>query len=200
MEAMIVEDTRPVRDSRPDRWTETSTEEWKSLFRQLAEGRVAALGPLYDLAAERLFGLVGWHTGSVEDAKDVVHEVFIRIAEQGERLHRVKNPRAWMLTVAHRLAVDHGRRRRRQRAETIDDFQFLEAEQDDPGRMADGARMSRLVAALPQSQRDAVYLRHFADCSFAEIGRIVGAPTFTAASRYRLGIKKLRQSIGGSDA
>ena len=33
---------------------------------------------------------------------------------------------------------------------------------------------------------------HFAGCTFAEIGRITRVPTFTAASRYRLGIKKLR--------
>ena len=199
MEAMIEETTHPARESRPDGWSETSLEEWLALFRQLAEGRVAALGPLYDLAAERLFGLASWHTGSTEDARDVVHEVFVKVAEQGERLLRVRDPKAWMLTVAHRLAVDHRRKRRRRQAEPLERFPFLEADQGDPGRTADAERVSRLVAALPPSQRDAVYLKHYADRSFAEIGRIVGAPTFTAASRYRLGIRKLRHAIGGSD-
>jgi hypothetical protein len=30
-------------------------------------------------------------------------------------------------------------------------------------------------------------------CTFAEIGEIVGVPKFTAASRYRIGIEKLRK-------
>jgi RNA polymerase sigma-70 factor (ECF subfamily) len=198
MEAMIDESTRP-NDARTAGWSEASTDRWLELFRELAEGRVVALEPLYDLAAERLYGLAAWHTGSGDDARDVVHEVFIKVAEQRDRLLKVRDPKAWLLTVTHRLAVDHRRKRRRRKAEPLEHFPFLEAVEDDPGRQTDAERMSRLVAGLPPAQRDAVYLRHFADCSFAEIGRIVGAPTFTAASRYRLGIRKLRQVIGGSD-
>ena len=160
---------------------------------------MAALEPLYDLAADRLYGLAAWHTGSSDDARDVVHEVFIKVAEQRDRLLRVRDPKAWLLTVTHRLAVDHGRKRRRRQAEPLENFPFLAVDQGDPARQTDAERMSRLVAGLPPAQRDAVYLRHFADCSFAEIGRVVGTPTFTAASRYRLGIRKLRQVIGGSD-
>ena len=49
---------------------------------------------------------------------------------------------------------------------------------------------------LPAPQREAIYLRHFAGCSFAEIGKATGVPTFTAASRYRLGMRRLRQLTG----
>jgi DNA-directed RNA polymerase specialized sigma24 family protein len=38
-------------------------------------------------------------------------------------------------------------------------------------------------------------MRHFEECTFARIGRITGVPTFTAASRYRLGIGRLRRLL-----
>jgi DNA-directed RNA polymerase specialized sigma24 family protein len=50
-----------------------------------------------------------------------------------------------------------------------------------------------MLAGLPLKQRETIYLRHFAGCTFADIGRIVGVPTFTASSRYRLGVHRLRR-------
>ena len=58
------------------------------------------------------------------------------------------------------------------------------------------AEQMRMINQLPPAQREAIYLRHFAGCSFAEIGRATGVPTFTAASRYRLGLQRLRRLVG----
>jgi RNA polymerase sigma-70 factor (ECF subfamily) len=189
----------PQPESRESEWDSTAGEEWRRLFGGVADGRAADLERLYELAADRLYGLALWHTRSHEDAGDVVQEVFVRLVEQRHRLRRVRNPRAWLLTVAHRLALDIMRRRRRRAAEPIDEASLLVAATEDPDRAIDADRLSRLVARLPHPQRDAIFLRNFAHCSFAEIGRIVGVPTFTAASRCRLGIDRLRRLIGGSD-
>lgn len=166
---------------------------WRDLFQDLVDGRLAALAELYDAAAPKLYGLALWRTGSEEDAADVVQDVFVRVVEQGPRLAKVRNPKAWLLAVTHRAAIDTTRRRRRREAEAIDDFPFLTAADDDSERMVDAAQVSALLAGLPETQRDVVYLKHFAGCTFAEIGEIVGVPKFTAASRYRNGVSKLRQ-------
>ena len=170
---------------------------WRSLFDALAAGRASALEALYDLAAAQLYGLALWRTGSEEDAADVVQDVFVRVAEQGAKLAKVRNPKGWLLTVTHRAAVDVTRRRRRRSAEPIEECPFLAAVDDDSERMLDAARASVLLAGLPEMHRDVVYLRHFAECTFAEIGEIVRIPKFTAASRYRNGIQKLRKLMEG---
>ena len=198
MEAVIETPTTPLADTGREGWAGTPAESWQKLFQQLAEGNIAALGRLYELSADRLYGLALWHTGSGEDAQDVVQETFVRVAQQRHRLRRVRRPRAWLLTITHRLAVDVVRRRGRRRDESLDAFPYLEATVEDPGRAADADRLARLVASLPPAQRDVLFLRHFADCSFSEIGRIVGVPLFTAASRYRLGLAKIRTAAGGS--
>ena len=171
--------------------------DWRGIFAALARGRLSALEDLYDEAAQTLYGLALWRTGSAEDAADVVQDVFVRVAEQGSRLAKVKNPRAWLLTVTRRAAIDLTRRRKRRRAAAIEDCTFLIADDDPVDRSVDATRASELLAGLPTAQRDVVYLRHFAWCSFAEIASIVGVPKFTAASRYRSGIARLRNLMEG---
>lgn len=195
VEAVIDDRWEPVADHAEE--SRRISENWRGLFLALARGRVSALETLYDEAAHTLYGLALWRTGSAEDAADVVQDVFVRVAEQGSRLAKVKNPRAWLFTVTRRAAIDLTRRRKRRQAESLQDFAYLTSIEDDPNRSVDATRASALLAGLPAAQRDVVYLRHFAWCSFAEIGKIVGVPKFTAASRYRSGIARLRSLMEG---
>lgn len=172
-------------------------EEWSGLFAELATGRLAALDRLYDLASRQLYGLALWRTGSEADAADVVQDVFVRVVEQGRRLATVRNPKAWLLTVTHRAAIDVTRRRSRRSAEPLEEYSFLTACDDDSERMLDAAQASVLLAGLPEIHREVIFLKHFAGCTFVEIGEILGVPKFTAASRYRAGIEKLRKTMEG---
>ncbi len=172
-------------------------EEWSGLFAELATGRLAALDRLYDLASRQLYGLALWRTGSEADAADVVQDVFVRVVEQGRRLAKVRNPKAWLLTVTHRAAIDVTRHRSRRSAEPLEEYSFLTACDDDSERMLDAAQASVLLAGLPEIHREVIFLKHFAGCTFVEIGEILGVPKFTAASRYRAGIEKLRKTMEG---
>lgn len=166
-------------------------------FSALSAGDPDALEALYDAAADRIYGLALWRTGSAQDASDVVQEVFLRIVEARSRLGSVKEPFPWLLGLAHHVAIDVVRRSKRRATVPLDGVPFLAtAERDDSSRI-DAASVSRLLERLPASQRDAIYLRHFEECTFARIGRITGVPAFTAASRYRLGIGKLRRLLEG---
>ena len=174
-------------------------EDWRDFFADLAAGRLVALDELYDVAAPQIYGLALWRTGSKDDAADVVQEVFVRVAEQGGRLAKVRNPRAWLLTVARRAAVDVTRRRSRRAADSLDDYPFLTAADDHGERFLDAAQVSVLLSALPESSREVIYLKHFVGCTFAEIGDVVSVPKFTAASRYRNAIQKLRKLMEGEN-
>jgi RNA polymerase sigma-70 factor (ECF subfamily) len=174
------------------RTPELSRDAWKDLFAQVTAGDPAGLQALYHVAGRRIFGLALWRTGSVEDAGDVVQEVFLRVVEGRHRLAKVVDPRSWLLSVAHHVAVDVARRRKRSRSDSLEDAPLLVAPESDCNPI-DAARASRLLTQLPPAQRDAIYLRHYEDCTFETIGRITGVPTFTAASRYRLGIARLRR-------
>jgi len=193
-----VTDELPPTSNENERAHRHADEDWRNLFVDLAAGRIAALDELYDVAAPRLYGLALWRTGSEDDAADVVQDVFVRVAEQGARLAKVRNPRAWIMTVTNRAAIDLIRRRSRRQTEPLEDCAYLTAAADDCERTLDATQVSVLLAGLPDTLRVVIYLRHFAGCTFAEIGDIVGVPKFTAASRYRNGIQKLRKLMEGN--
>jgi RNA polymerase sigma-70 factor (ECF subfamily) len=166
-----------------------------ALLAKIAAGSEAALARLYRALAAPVFALALWRTGSRDDAAEVVQETFLRIARERDRLVRVRRPRVWVLTIAHRLAVDALRRRRRHAADPDAELALLAAPADDPGRDVDAARASALLATLPARQREVVCLHLFEGLTFAEVGRVAGVPTFTAASRYRLAIARLRRAL-----
>jgi RNA polymerase sigma-70 factor (ECF subfamily) len=163
------------------------------LFRAVAAGELDALDEIYTLVAGAIFGMALWRTGSVEDASDVVQDVFLRLASRRDRLTAVRNPRTWILSVACNAAADLARRRRRRDAEPLDAVPFLAAPPEDAARVLEARRASAFLGSLPPPQREAIYLKHFGGLTFAEIGEVARVPTFTAASRYRLGLARLRK-------
>lgn len=166
------------------------------LFERLAGGDLDALGEIYDRWAKEIHALAVWRTGDSAEAADVVQEVFVRLATTRARLAAVRDPRRYLLSMAHRAAVD--RKRVWRRMVPLRQVALLEASPLEPDRQVDAERASRLLLALPPSQREVIYLRHFSDLSFREIGRVTGVPTFTAASRYRLGMRRLRKRMEGA--
>lgn len=192
-----VTDDLPTLSNEVDAPSRRADEDWRGIFADLAKGRLQSLDELYDAAARQLYGLALWRTGSTEDAADVVQDVFVRVAEQGARLAKIRNPRAWIMTVTDRAAIDLIRRRSRRQTEPLEDCPFLAAAEEDVQRTVEATQVSALLACLPCTHRVVIYLKHFAGCTFSEIGDIVGVPKFTAASRYRNGIQKLRKISEG---
>ncbi|MCP4661923.1 MAG: sigma-70 family RNA polymerase sigma factor [bacterium] len=168
--------------------------ELRELFAELAPCRLEALDRIWELAADDLYGLALWRTGSAADAEDVVQEVFVRLARAAPKLAGVRKPFAYLLSMTHRAAIDTLRGSRRR--EKLVEAPQLAIVDPNVEQSADAAKASALLARLPPGQREVVYLRHFEDLTFREIGGVTGVGTFTAASRYRLAIRRLRKQMG----
>lgn len=145
---------------------------------------------LYDALGNEMYGLALWTTGSTEDAADVVQTVFVKLLERRSTLVRVRRVRSYLLQMTRSAAIDLLRKRR----STVD----LESAPipdlvTDPGREIDAKRLSRLIVRLPPNQRTTIFLRHFCELSFRQIGAVTGVSMFTAASRYRLAVRGLRR-------
>ena len=198
MEAMVDTPRRVTDDPRPAPGTagfDMPVDHWLELFDALAVGSDDAFERLWDIAADRLYAFSMWSTGEPADAADVVSELFARVAEQGEKLRRVTNPRAWILTVTRRLCADVARRRYRRPTDPLESATLLACPDNDPDRTLDARRAEALLARLPPAQRHVVFLHLYADCTFAAVGEILGIPTFTAASRYRRAMRRMRQLL-----
>lgn len=159
-------------------------------FHRLASGDATALAEIYDAHAGRLYRLALWITRSKMDAEDVVQDVMVKVASMGPELYGIRAPAPYLLQMARSRSLDCLARGQRQ--EPLEEAPEPEAPVAAPG----DAAVVRALEMIAPDQREAVYLHVREGLTFREIGKTTGVSTFTAASRYRLGIQKLRQRIG----
>lgn len=122
-------------------------------------------------------------------AQDVVQELFLKLARDGDAVTNARSERAVIFTIARNLSLDALRRRSREE-------KALSAwEQELPGWFEPAVDHQALIAALaelPEEQRSVVHLHVWEDMTFRAIGELLGQPTQTIASRYRYALEKLR--------
>jgi|SRR5579884_744953 len=128
-----------------------------------------------------LVALVGAH-----DADDCYQETWLAALRAYPALRDAANLRSWVLTIAHRKAIDHVRRR-----------QSVVPVAEVPDRAA--APVERTdedvwdhVRELPAKQRTAVALRYFADAGYDEISTVMGTTEEAARRNVHEGLKRLR--------
>ncbi len=174
-----------VRDDRLDR----------KLFRELAAGRASALADLYDRHATSLFRHALALTRRREEAEDLVHTVFAKLADTGAPLLGVRAPAGYLHRALRTSWID-GQRRRATGERAIDRagvHSAWMAPVDD-----ESLDVLRALDGPPAAQREVVVLHVVSSFSFREIGARTGVSLFTAAARYRLAIRKLRAALGAA--
>jgi RNA polymerase sigma factor (sigma-70 family) len=127
------------------------------------------------------------------DADDCFQETFIAALRAYPRLRRDSNLRAWVLTIAHRKALDAHRSRKR-RALPVAEPEMLEP----PPAPAPPARDDALweaVGALPPRQRSAVVLRYVGDLPHRDIAAAIGCSEEAARRSLHEGLAKLRKAV-----
>lgn len=153
------------------------------------------LHQLYDEHAASVFGFVLNLTRSEADTRDVLQELFLKIVRSPDQFAAVHQPRAWLLRLAHNLAIDALRRRAGhdhaiERAAAEPAPLFAPAPNPDETSYRDA--LANALSELPAEQRAVVHLKLWEDLTFAEIADTLDIPPNTAASRYRYGIDKLQ--------
>ncbi len=153
---------------------------------------------LYDDHAQVLYALGLELTRSDADTKDILQEVFTKLARQPGILKGVRNVRAYLLRLAHNAAIDL-MRRRGARDKYTEELGRETPEVFEPSNDADEQAfrqaLSGALVELPEEQRVVVHLRLWEGMKFEEIAELLGLSLNTAASRYRYGIDKLRQRL-----
>lgn len=122
------------------------------------------------------------------DAEDALQETFLAALRAYDRFDG-RNPRAWLLTIARRKAIDSARSEGRRPAALPEPDEVAGPDAGDDDREVWVA-----VANLPPKQREAVVLRFAADLAYREIG--IAMDTSEAAARRNVheAISKLRKS------
>jgi RNA polymerase sigma factor (sigma-70 family) len=123
------------------------------------------------------------------DAADAWSETFLSALQAYPRLPAGSNVRGWLVTIAHRKAIDQLRSAARRggiRCE-VPELAAPEPEHDEELRAA--------LDSLPPKQRGAVIYRHLAGLSYAEVGKLLGSNATAARRSAADGIANLRKRL-----
>ena len=129
------------------------------------------------------------------DAQDAWSETFLAALRAYPGLPDDANAEAWLVTIAHRKAIDVLRARGRQPA-PVEEVPDAPTGLGVPG--ADDGDLWQAVRALPDRQRQAVAYHYVAGLPYAEIARIIGGTTDAARRAAADGIKNLRKNYPGA--
>jgi len=150
---------------------------------------------LYDEHAQPLFAFLLNFTRDEADTRDLLQELFVKLAREPRLLVGVREERAFLVRLAHNAAIDLMRRRdTRDRtkenfaAEMISPF----APASDPDEKVFRESLAVALGELPEEQRAVVHLKLWGGQTFEEIAAALEIPPNTAASRYRYALDKLR--------
>jgi RNA polymerase sigma-70 factor (ECF subfamily) len=115
--------------------------------------------------------------GRQHEAEDLTSETFLRAWNAIGRFEdRGLAIEAWIVKIAHNVAVAHLRRRRE--SATIDDVVLEANPKDGPAvvteGLAEGAALAEAIRSLPAMQRQVILLRFVEERSYEEVGAIVG--------------------------
>jgi RNA polymerase sigma factor (sigma-70 family) len=129
------------------------------------------------------------------DAEDAWSETFLAALRAYPGLPETANTEAWLVTIAHRKAIDVLRARKRQPA-PVEEVPEAPTTLGVPGEQ--DADLWQAVAALPDKQRQAVAYHYVAGLPYAEIAVILGGTTDAARRAAADGIKNLRKNYQGA--
>lgn len=123
------------------------------------------------------------------DAEDAWSETFLAALRAYPRLDPSANVQAWLVTIAHRKAIDLIRARRRRALPVAD---FHEREMSTAHRSDDDLAAWDQLKQLPERQRHALAYHYLGGLPYAEVGQVLGCTPAAARKAGSDGIKRLR--------
>ena len=174
------------------------------LVARYSEGDNKAFDELLARYQSKLFNYIFFIVRNQEVAEDLFQETFVKAIttiQQGRYTASGKFG-AWLTRIAHNMIIDGFRQDRNENTISNDESEVdllndadlcddnVEMQMINEQTLSD---VRRLVDALPDNQREVVYMRYYQDLSFKEIADITGVSINTALGRMRYALIGMRR-------
>lgn len=174
----------------------------ETLLARVADGDQAAFSTLYDEVAPRVLGLIRRLLIDHAQSEEVAQEVFLEIWQTATRFDRAKGgATTWILTMAHRRAVDRIRSSQSGRdRDTKIGIRDFAPEYDNVAESVEikieHEKVKQAMTRLTELQRQAVSLAYYGGYSHSEVAAMLSVPIGTVKTRLRDGMIRLRDELG----
>jgi RNA polymerase sigma-70 factor (ECF subfamily) len=173
-----------------------------ALVGQVARGDSQAFGQLYDEVSASVYGLARRVVRDPARAEDVTQEVFLEVWRKAARFDRsLGKGKTWIMTIAHRRAVDAVRRSESQKRQDHHGAPD-EVSHDEPAdaviRDEEHGSVRECLETLTDLQLESVRLAYFNGYTYGEVATLLEKPLPTIKTRMRDGLIRLRDCLEGA--
>lgn len=170
-------------------------DEVQALMMRMHRGDERAAEMLWARLSARLiaYARVLLPKGHQSSAEDVVQGVFVKVLRMRRgALRKVTDGTAFLFRVTRNEAINAGRgelrEQARRRAAEVDSAEAMEREEV--------RRVLEAIEGLVYEQREVILLRYIGGLTIDQVGAALGVNRNTVASRSRLGMERLRETLG----
>ncbi|HTO24262.1 MAG TPA: RNA polymerase sigma factor [Gaiellaceae bacterium] len=157
------------------------------------DASVSALEQLYRTRYRRFLRVALAVTGSRDAAADAVQEAFARALRHRHDFRGEGSVESWVWRTVLNVSLTQRRTGRRETAVDV----LEEPAAPTNGYASESAEVRTAVAALPERQRHALFLRHYADLSYDEIADVLGVARGTVAATLHAAHDAVRRAMEG---
>ena len=179
------------------------TEEARILQR-IVERDQDAMAQFYDRYGGIVFTVCKKVLGNPASTETAAQATFVAVWDAARSFNPNRaSLKSWVLSIARNKAIDAWRREWRDREtgpiEEVDTAKWPEKRANPLAEAIESERQQLVreaLEAIPDEQRKALYLAYFRGLSQSEISETLSTPLGTVKTRMKLGLEKLRKSLG----
>jgi len=178
------------------------TTDLDELLRRVARQDVEAFAAFYDSTRARVFGLVTRVLRDPGYSEETTQDIYLQVWRSAANYDPAAgSPLAWLMTLAHRRAVD---RVRSEQAASQRESRYGAANVDRPSDLvADSVilrderrQVADCLGSLTDTQREAIQLAYYDGLTYVQVSERLSANLATIKSRMRDAIRGLRRCLG----
>lgn len=174
----------------------------EQLMAAVARGDQAAFGELYDRVGGTVHGVIRKVVRDPAQSEEVTQEVMVEVWRTAVRFDSDKGSvRTWILTMAHRRAIDRVRseqssRDRTERVGHRDQVRAFDEVAEEVEVRFEHDQVREALSTLTELQREAVELAYYQGYTYREVSELLDTPLGTIKTRMRDGLIRLRDAMG----
>ncbi len=167
----------------------------ESIFKDIASGDKAAFTDLYTASSKAIYAYILTYVKNTEDAKDLMHDTYVKVREAAGIYEPYGKPMAWLFTIARNLALMKLRKEtahpETELEETLSSFDNIEKQ------VENHILLKEALSVLSKDDCQIVLLHAISGMKHREIAEFMGISLTSTLNRYNRALKKIRKQMGG---